>query len=128
MAHVLIVEPDHQLAKTVKKYLIAKGHTVSWRPDPQGAVNSADRNRPHVIILDLSLGSHNGVEFLYEFRSYPEWLTIPIIIYTNLSKHELAGLEDSLSELTVSAYLYKPKTSMAELTDSVQRLASAVPA
>lgn len=128
MARVLLIEPDKPLAGSIKKYLSLRKHQVDWRPDPQGAVNSADRRPPNVVILDLSLGKHNGVEFLYEFRSYPEWLTVPIVIYTSLSPQELAGLEKSFEELNISAYHYKPSTTMDQLAKSVERAASAVPA
>lgn len=126
MARILLIEPDKQLAITIKKYLSRKKHQVDWQPDPQGAVNSADRRPPDAVILDLSLGKHNGVEFLYEFRSYPEWLTVPIILYTNLSAQELAGLEHSFDELTISAYHYKPATLVAQLAESVERVVSNV--
>jgi len=128
MARVLLIEPDKPLAGSIKKYLSLRKHQVDWRPDPQGAVNSADRRPPNVVILDLSLGKHNGVEFLYEFRSYPEWLTIPIIIYTSLSTQELAGSEKSFKELTIYSYHHKPSTTMAQLAKSVERAASTVPA
>lgn len=128
MARVLLIEPDRPLAQNIKKYMIARGHRVNWRPDPQGAVNNADRHSPNVVVLDLSLGSHNGVEFLYEFRSYPEWLTVPVILYTNLSGQELAGLEHSFTELGVATYHYKPATSLSQLADSVESLVTAVPA
>lgn len=124
MSRVLIIEADKLLAGNLKKYLERAGHLVSWRSDPQSAVNSADKHRPDVVILDLVLGGHNGVEFLYEFRSYPEWLTVPIIIYSGLPPEELSGTEPALAELTIGAYHYKPATSLQQLAASVDRLAT----
>ncbi len=96
-----------------------------WRPDPQGAINTADRLHPEVVVLDLSLGSHNGIEFLYEFRSYPEWLNIPVILYNTHGQQEVEGLEGAFTELGVKAILYKPITTLSQLADKIQLLAPA---
>lgn len=127
MARVLLIEPDKPLATSIKKFLSRKGHLVDWQPDPQGAINSADRKPPDAVIVDLALGAHNGVEFLYEFRSYPEWLTVPIIVYAGVAPQELTSLESAFEKLTVSAYHYKPTTSMVDLAKSVERLVATVP-
>ncbi len=125
MPRVLIIESDKLLAGNLRAYLEKLGHSVSWRCDPQSAVNSADKRRPDVVILDLVLAGHNGVEFLYEFRSYPEWLTVPIIIYSSVSPEDLSGAELAMADLTVGAYHHKPETSLAQLAASVERLATA---
>jgi DNA-binding response OmpR family regulator len=74
MANILLIETDRLLAKNLSKYLTKFGHEVSWHVEPQAAMDSADQKCPDVIVLDLLLAnSRSGIEFLYEFRSYPEW-------------------------------------------------------
>jgi two-component system, OmpR family, alkaline phosphatase synthesis response regulator PhoP len=128
MSRVLLIEADYPLAQTAKQYLRSQGHSVRWQPDPQSAVNSADKWHPDIIVLDLVLGSHNGVEFLYEFRSYPEWLTVPIIIYSSLSPQAMVGSEAALSDLTISAYLYKPDANLAVLSNAIAKHSATVTA
>ena len=128
MSRVLLIEADYPLAKSTKQYLRSQGHSVRWQADPQSAVNSADKWHPDIIVLDLVLGSHNGVEFLYEFRSYPEWLTVPIIIYSSLSPQALTGSEAALADLTISAYLYKPDANLAALANAIAKHSATVTA
>lgn len=122
MPKILLVEPDPLIARNIIKYLGRAGHKVSFQPDPQSAVNIADKNRPDLVITDLWLSVHNGVEFLYEFRSYPDWLTVPIIIYSNVAPEELGLPLAALEELKISAYHYKPETSLQTLAGSVDRV------
>lgn len=86
----------------------------------QDAIKKADENTPDIIVMELLIPRHNGLEFIHEFRSYPEWLDIPIILYSNISREEL-GLEDSnLYEMGIVRYLYKPTTSLENLIKSAE--------
>ena len=83
MAKILLLEPDSVLAGNIERYFANAKHTVSVHSDPQQAVTSADSRAPDLIIAELQLAGRSGVEFLYEFRSYPEWQNIPVIILTS---------------------------------------------
>jgi DNA-binding response OmpR family regulator len=121
MAHILLMETDHMLAKNLSKFLKKLGHEVSWHVEPQAAMDSADNNKPDVIILDLFLAGRSGIEFLYEFRSYPEWQDMPVVIFSSVAAEDLSNCLESLEQLNVSAYRYKPTTSMAELAETLEQ-------
>lgn len=125
MPRVLLLESDVILAKSIGRLLHLRKHQVVWKPDPQSAINAADRLHPDIVVLDLSLGAHNGIEFLYEFRSYPEWLSVPVVLFTSHGKHELEGLEQAFSELGVAAILHKPLAKISHLADQIQNLVPA---
>jgi DNA-binding response OmpR family regulator len=122
MAYILFLETDCLLAKNIKSYLKSLGHETEWHVNPQTAVLSADKKKPDLVILDLMLALHSGVEFLYEFRSYPDWINLPIIIYSNVSYRELGQTSLSLNQLGVSAFHYKPKTSFKDLALSIRQI------
>ena len=128
MAQVLLIESDHLLAKNLSRYLRKAGHNISWHVDPQGAIDRADLECPDVIILDLILASRGGVEFLYEFRSYPDWQNLPVIFYSNISADEVQDCLNAFEQLNVTAYHYKPTTSMARLAKSLEEAIKLVPA
>ena len=128
MAQVLLIETDHLLAKSLSRYLRKAGHKIIWRVDPQSAMDKADIQCPDVIILDLILASRSGVEFLYEFRSYPDWQNLPVIFYSNISADEVQDCLAAFEQLNVSAYHYKPTTSMAKLARSLEEAIKLVPA
>jgi DNA-binding response OmpR family regulator len=123
MARILLIEPDRRLAETYAKTLVAAGHKVTARTGAQSAITAADGAKPDLVILELQLIEHSGVEFLYEFRSYPEWQNIPVIIQTVVPPGEFADNWQLLKrELGVKAYLYKPQASLGQLLASVQQL------
>jgi DNA-binding response OmpR family regulator len=121
MAHILLIEPDAILAHSYKTALEQVGHSVAWQVHPQHAINSMDSKLADVVILELQLAKHNGVEFLHEFRSYPEWGTIPVILHTMLHTNHPAVHQSLWQNFGISAHLYKPQASLADLVRTVNR-------
>ncbi len=119
MARVLLIEPDKILASNVISALQRKKHAIDWQVDPQAALDDADNKLPDVIILDLVLANRGGVEFLYEFRSYPDWQKVPVIVFSSLSAEELRGILTGLEHLSIVALHYKPNTRLSELVKTV---------
>jgi DNA-binding response OmpR family regulator len=122
MNKVLLIEPDRILAEVYKRAIEADGLTeVVSVTGAQTAIMAADQRKPDLVILELQLIEHSGLEFLYEFRSYPEWQSIPVLVQTmvpfaefNDNWHLLRG------ELGVRAYMYKPNTSLRQLLGSIK--------
>jgi DNA-binding response OmpR family regulator len=120
MAHILLIEPDRILAETYKTALETAGHSVVPVNGAQAAIISADQQLPDVVVLELQLIEHSGIEFLYEFRSYSEWQHIPVIIQTQVPLGEFADNWRLLREqLGVTAYLYKPQTTLGALRKQI---------
>lgn len=121
MSNVLLIEPNPVLAHTYTQVLQHAGHEVTVATSAQGAVEAADERRPDVVVLELQLPVHGGIEFLYEFRSYSEWQQIPIVLHTYTSAQTLLPLQETLFEtLGVRACLYKPQTSLQQLSQTVR--------
>jgi DNA-binding response OmpR family regulator len=120
MVDVLLVEPDKLLASTYRRALVHAGYTVTHVTSGQDAVDTADAVTPKLILLELQLPAHNGLEFLYELRSYREWQTIPVIVNTLIPPDELGWAIESLKrELGVKAWHYKPQTDIQALLRSI---------
>ncbi|OVE79262.1 hypothetical protein BVY00_00880 [bacterium G20] len=122
MARILFIEADRILGSNARAVLKRAGHGVDWHVDPQAAMDSADAVRPDIVILDLMLAGRSGVEFLYEFRSYPEWSDVPVIVYSNVPADEFNATYVGFNELDIAAYYYKPTSSIAELANSIEHL------
>lgn len=116
---VLLIEPDALLGDVYGTALERAGHTVAWARGGQQAVMLADSTTPDVVVLELQLPGHGGVEFLYEFRSYQEWQKVPIIFHTLAFDQHLT----ITPELGVVAYLYKPATNLQQLIRTVNEAA-----
>ena len=117
---ILFVEPDVLLAKTYKAALEQAGHQVAVAGTAQAAVHAADRQTPELVILEMQLVSHSGIEFLYEFRSYDDWRSIPVLALSQVPPGEFIDTWELLqTELGVRTFLYKPRTSLAKLLKTV---------
>jgi DNA-binding response OmpR family regulator len=120
MANILLIEPDRLLAETYRQALEGAGHKVAVCAGAQAGVLVADKFKPELIILELQLVEHSGIEFLYEFRSYADWHKIPVVIHSQVPPSEFADNFSLLQkELGVVSYLYKPQTSLKELTEAI---------
>jgi len=121
MAQVLIIEPDVRLAKLYAEALQMRQHQAVTVSTAQAAILAADATKPDAVILELQLTAHSGIEFLYEFRSYADWQTIPVVIMSAVPPAEFASSQQLLFEqLGVVAYHYKSRTSLEKLLSSVE--------
>lgn len=120
--NILLLEPDKILGGSIKSAIESAGHFVSWKHTAQTALDSLDDTVPDLIILELQLGIHNGIEFLYEVSSYPEWRHIAVIVHTINANAQDEIYGASLSLLNVRSVLYKPRTSTVQLVKLVKQL------
>ncbi len=116
MKNVLLVEPDRMQASAIAQALSSKDVTVQVAQGAQAAISSADNVKPDLVILELVLPTHNGVEFLHEFRSYSEWAEIPVIIFSAQQIDDQAMFQKMENVI----YMYKPLTSLAGLKNQLE--------
>jgi len=125
--NILLIEPDKLLATTYAKALRGEGYAVRHSANAQEAIFNSDNAAPDLVILELQLVSHSGIEFLYEFRSYPEWQDIPVIILSQVPPTEFLHSQKLLrDELGVADYQYKPHTTLVKLLQAVQKTAQII--
>ena len=118
--NILLIEPDKLLAKTYQKALQKSGYKVRCCSDVQTAIDLIDHKLPDVILLEIQQNNHNGIEFLYELRSYPEWQLIPIIIASIIPEHDIGLSEYIKKQLNIKNYYYKPRLSLNKLVQAVE--------
>ncbi len=125
MIDILVVEPDRVLAATYQAALGGAGYSVAVQTSAQAAVHSVDVQNPRLIITELQLAEHNGVEFLYELRSYPDWQNIPVIVLTSVPPAETRLRSTVQRELGIVRYCYKPHTRLERLVQTAQEILAA---
>ena len=120
MSRILLIEPDLILARTYATALETAGHEVYPVSSAQSGIMVADDKNPDLVILEIQLIKHSGIEFLYEFRSYQEWQSIPVIVLSQVPPGEFNDSWQLLkNELGVGPYLYKPLTTLKQLINNV---------
>lgn len=119
MVRVLLVDTDTQMRAIYTEYLGLHGYETNFAASAQQAILACEEATPAVILLDLQLVGHSGVEFIYELRSYPEWQHIPVLLHTAVPLRELVGFGAVWKTLGIREYLYKPETSLRRLHQSI---------
>lgn len=121
MAHVLIIEPDKLLAQTYRRALEHAGCSVAVAHGAQDGVQASDIQKPDVVVLELQLAAHDGIEFLHEFRSYAEWRAVPVIVQSSIPPEALEPFVLALKrDLGVVELLYKTTASLRLLVRAVR--------
>ena len=77
MTHVLVVEDDPALRRSLTLNLTARGYTVDDTGNGEDALRLAGRRLPDVLFLDLGLPGMSGLEVIRGLRS---WAEFPIIV------------------------------------------------
>lgn len=125
MANILLIEPDAVLADSYIKAFSHAGHSTRLTVSAQDAVFKVDELVPDVVVAELQLVAHSGIEFLYELRSYADWQNVPVIIHSCIPPAEFSDSMKLLRDrLGVTTYLYKPQTSLRTLLRAVEGTAS----
>lgn len=122
MENILLI--DHSLAtqKAITEIMSDSNCNVMCAVDATTAINLASEITPDLIIIELSLGGHSGMEFIYEFRTYSDWKNIPIIIYSTIRLEPAILKSRTWQNLNVGEYLYKPESTLARLKSSIEKL------
>jgi DNA-binding response OmpR family regulator len=126
--NILMLEPDAILARTYRELFELAGYEVRRSVSAQDAVFLIDEKTPDVILVELQLVAHSGIEFLYELRSYSEWQHIPVLVHSCIPPIEFEDSMQLLKNLLhVRSYLYKPHTTLQTLLREVREAIAAAP-
>ncbi len=121
MNKLLIIEPDIIAGKNLADFLNHQDFNCQVVTTAQKAIEAIDIFRPDMIILEVQLSVHSGIEFLYELRSYDDIKDCPVIIYTMLKKDAWGlGFVNLKLQLKVSQYLCKLDNDFFDLTKEIK--------
>ena len=121
---ILLVEDEKNISMLVEARLQHAGYEVLIATNGQEALETAQRERPDLIILDLMLPKLNGYEVCTMLKQDTRYQKIPIIMFTAKAqeKDEKLGLECG-----ADAYIRKPFDAK-ELLGKIRALLPVSPA
>jgi signal transduction histidine kinase/CheY-like chemotaxis protein len=79
---VLLVEDDQKTREVTRTILEKEGWKVREAENGRVALESMERERPGLIVLDLMMPEMDGFEFVARVRKKLEWRSIPIVVLT----------------------------------------------
>lgn len=109
---VLLVEDEKKTAEMLKAALESEGISVEWVQNGESAIESVEKGKFDLIILDLKLPVISGDEALEEIRKIDPY--VEVIVYTN---YQEPPVMQKLINLGVEGYICKG--AAADLWDTV---------
>ncbi len=120
---VLIADDDSALVNAISLRLKQYGLETLRSPDATHALYGAQRMRPDLIIMDISMPGGNGMAVCEMLASDPVLSKIPIIVHTGSSD---VATKKRCKELGVH-YIFKSPGAMTELKELVFTLLDVLP-
>lgn len=88
----LLVEDDPFLLKMYQKKFEVANFEVQVASDGEEGIQQAKKFLPDIIMMDIMMPKVNGIQALEQLKSDPTFADTPIVILTNLSSTDDAGV------------------------------------
>jgi two-component system, cell cycle response regulator DivK len=102
---ILYVEDNEYNLKIVRQLLGRTSYRLIEAVDGQLGVETALRELPDLILMDIQLPKLSGLDATRRLRADPKTAAIPIIVITSFA---LSGDDQKAKDAGASAYLAKP--------------------
>ena len=105
---VLVIDDEPPIRRLLRTTLTAAGYRVAEAETATAGLRSLTVEKPDLVILDLGLPDHSGIELIAEIRRASQ---VPIVVLS--ARHDERSMVAAL-DLGADDYVSKP-FSMAEL-------------
>ncbi|MEP6676131.1 MAG: response regulator [Ferruginibacter sp.] len=119
MAHILLIEDNHDIRENTTEILELAGYKVSSAANGKAGVELAISNPPDIIVCDIMMPVLDGYGVLHLLNRNPQLTGIPFIFLT--AKAERADFRKGM-EMGADDYVTKPFTDIELLTAIESRL------
>ena len=116
---IAVIEDDHDLRFLYAFKLEHEGFQVAAAADGRKGLETCERFRPDVILLDLRMPEMSGDEMLARLRESDWGSDIRVIVLTNISKDEAPA---ALRFLNVDRYVVKAHHTPAQVVEMVEEV------
>ena len=100
MAKILLVDDDKNQRKLYEQELLDDGYEVQTAPGGREALVQIEKDRPDLVIMDISMPGMDGIEALGKILGVDN--TIPVILNT-----AYANYKDNFLSWAADAYVVK---------------------
>ena len=118
-ARVTIVDDDRLLLEGVSALLSLQGMKVTTLSEPSRFWETLEASTPDLLILDLDMPTHNGIELCRAVRTDPTWANLPILF---LTAHAASIASDRVFAAGADDFVTKPVVDATLVTRIINRL------
>lgn len=118
MTKILLVEDNEANRDMLSRRLQRKGFEVTIAVDGEQGLDYANRDRPNLILMDMSLPILDGWETTRRLKADPQTAHIPIVA---LTAHAMSGDRERALQAGCDDYDTKP-VEFARLLEKIEAL------
>jgi two-component system alkaline phosphatase synthesis response regulator PhoP len=124
---ILVVDDDKQIVRLVSSYLEEAGFAVLTAYDGETAIHTVRREHPDLIVLDVMLPGHDGMEITRWLRADPHVAGIPILMLTARVEDvdKIVGLEIGADDYLTKPF--NPREVLARVRAILRRVGGLTP-
>lgn len=115
---LLIVDDEERFAELLHSAFVKEGFLVLQSSSGEDALNTALKNHPTAILLDVMLPGIDGLAVLSKLREDAWGKTVPVVLLTNISPDD--RIIEKISKDEPSYYLVKIRSSINEIVEKVK--------
>jgi two-component system cell cycle response regulator DivK len=102
---LMVVEDSEDIRTLLEELLEGEGYNLVFATNGEEGLETAKRDRPDIILMDLSLPGMDGWETVYRLRQLAEFKVTPIIA---LTAHATRKDEERALAVGCTGYVSKP--------------------
>jgi DNA-binding response OmpR family regulator len=119
--NILLIDGNTATYRALQQLLSEEEYSISRVRNAKTALEHANDIVPDLVVLELALPSHSGMEFLYELRTYRDWMHVPVILFSRILVPQEVQNSRTWKKLGIVTTLYKPEASLAMLVDAIEK-------
>ena len=124
---ILVVEDEWEIRNLLAEFLVQEGYDVIQASNGKEALESAEKENPQVILLDVKMPGIDGVEVCRRLKEEDKTRFIPIIMVTALKDRAVdafvEGADDFVTKpfnLRELSFRVRSMLRIKHLTDDLQ--------
>lgn len=102
---ILVVDDEQEICDVTRNFLAKQDYEVFTAQNIQQAIDSLQKDKPHLMLLDVRLGAESGMDILRKAKEL--YKSIKVIMVTALDDEETIRQAKSLG---ADDYITKPFT------------------
>ncbi|MEN6464186.1 MAG: HD domain-containing phosphohydrolase [Syntrophaceae bacterium] len=120
MPKILVVDDEHEICSILDEYFTFRNFEVFTAQDGLAAIGKVKEDKPHVVLLDISMPVMGGIETLIEIRKIDPF--IGVIMVSAITDE---GMIKKALDLGASDYITKP-IDLVNIESSVMKKIAAI--
>jgi DNA-binding response OmpR family regulator len=126
---VLVVDDEWEVRDVLSNFLTEKGYEVMLASNGEEAIELAEKESPHVILLDVKMPGIDGIETCSRLKEGEKTRSIPVIMITAFQDREIEAYLEGADDFIVKpfnmveiSFRIESMTRIHHLTDELERL------